>query len=93
MSNESFAYVEDTEVGASAGDSLFCQVAEGALELELVDTLVNRLAVGGTLGGVLLAVTAANTDTVDHVALLGLFFCDIATSALAHPHTKDRSAI
>ena len=36
--------VEDTQVGAAAADTLFCGRAEGALVLELVDTLVDRLA-------------------------------------------------
>jgi hypothetical protein len=36
--------VEDAEIGAAATDTLFGDGAEGALELELVDTLVGRLA-------------------------------------------------
>lgn len=39
--------VEDAEVGAAAADTLLGDRAEGALELELVDTLVGGLACGG----------------------------------------------
>lgn len=40
--------VEHAEVAAAAGDTLLGRRAERALELELVDTLVRRLAVRGT---------------------------------------------
>lgn len=64
--------VEDAQVGAAAADTLLSGGAEGALVLELVDTLVGGLAVGGTLASRLLAATTADTDAVDDVALLGL---------------------
>jgi len=64
--------VEDAQVGAAATDTLLSGGAEGTLVLELVDTVVGGLAVGGTLGGRALATTAADTDTVDDVTLLGL---------------------
>ena len=64
--------VEHAEVAAATGDALLGGGAERALELELVDTLVRRLAVRGTLGHGALAVTAADTDAVDDEALLGL---------------------
>ena len=64
--------VQDTQVGAAAANTLLGGGFEGALVLELVDTLVGGLAVGGTLGGRALATTAADTDTVDDVTLLGL---------------------
>ena len=64
--------VEDAQVGAAASDTLLSGRTEGALVLELVDTVVGRLAVGGTLGREPLAVTTADTDAVDNVALLGL---------------------
>ena len=64
--------VEDAEVGAAATDTLLGSGTEGALVLELVDTLVGWLAVGGTLWRRSLATTTANTDAVDHVALLSL---------------------
>lgn len=64
--------VEDAQVGAAAADTLLGGGAEGALVLELVDTLVGGLAIGGTLGGRTLAATTADTDAVDDVALLGL---------------------
>lgn len=38
----------------------------------MVDTLADRLAVGGTFWNWLFAVTTTDTDSVDNVALLGL---------------------
>lgn len=64
--------VEHAQVGAAASDTLLSGGAERALVLELVHTMVGGLSVGGTLGDGLFAVTAANTDTVDNVTLLGL---------------------
>lgn len=64
--------VEDTQVTATTADLLLSNGTVGALVLELVDTLVGGLTVGGTLVSVTLAATATDTDTVDHVALLGL---------------------
>jgi hypothetical protein len=64
--------VQDAQVGAAAADTLLGGRLEGALVLELVDSLVGGLAEGGTLGNWLLASTTANTDAVDNVALLGL---------------------
>lgn len=64
--------VEDAQVSAAAANTLLSGGTERALVLELVDTLVGGLAVGGTLGSGLLAATAADTDAVDNVALLGL---------------------
>lgn len=66
-----FGYAH-TEVGATATNTLLGGALETTLELELGNTLADGLAVGGTLGGRLFAVTAADTDTVDHVALLSL---------------------
>lgn len=64
--------VKDAQVGAAATDTLLSGGTEGTLVLELVDTVVGGLSVGGTLGGRALATTAADTDTVDDVTLLGL---------------------
>ena len=64
--------VEDTQVRSLAANALLSEGAERALGLEVVHTLAHRLTVGGTLRNRLLAVTAADTHTVDHVALLGL---------------------
>ena len=64
--------VQDTQVGAAAAHTLLSGGLEGTLVLELVDTVVGGLAVGGTLGDRALAATAADTDTVDDVTLLGL---------------------
>lgn len=64
--------VEDTEVRHLAADTLLSKSTERALGLQVVHTLTNRLTVSSTLRNVLLAVTAANTHTVDDVALLSL---------------------
>ena len=64
--------VQDAQVGATTANTLLSSGTKGTLVLELVDTLVGGLAVGGTLGGRALATTAADTDAVDNVTLLGL---------------------
>ena len=63
--------VEDPQVTAPPANTLLRNAPEATLGLELGNTLTDGLAVGGTLGDVLLAVTAANTYTVDNVALFG----------------------
>lgn len=64
--------VQDAQVSAAAANTLLSSGAQSTLVLELVYTLVGGLAVGGTLGGRALATTAADTDAVDDVTLLGL---------------------
>lgn len=64
--------VEDSEVSAASADSLLSDGAVRSVGLELVDTLVDGLAVDNTLGDGSLAATASDSDSVDHVALLGL---------------------
>lgn len=64
--------VQDTQVGATAANTLLSGSTESTLVLELVDTLVGGLAVGGTLGCGPLTATASHTDTVDNITLLGL---------------------
>ena len=64
--------VQDTQVGAAAADTLLSGGTESALVLELVDTHVGRLTVGGTLRHRPLTATTADTSTVDNIALLGL---------------------
>jgi len=63
--------VEDAEVGAAAADTLLGGGLEGSLVLQLVDTLIGRLAIGSTLGSRSLAATTTNTNAVDDIALLG----------------------
>ena len=64
--------VQDTKVAAPLADTLLGDTLETTLGLEVVDTLADGLAVGRALGDVFLAVTPADTDTVDDIALLGL---------------------
>ena len=64
--------VQDTKVTAPLADTLLGDTLETTLGLEVVDTLADGLAVGRALGDVFLAVTPADTDTVDDIALLGL---------------------
>jgi hypothetical protein len=64
--------VQDTQVGAATANTLLSGSTESALVLELVDTHVGGLAVGGTLRSGSLTTTASHTDTVDNIALLGL---------------------
>ncbi len=64
--------VQHTQVGRAASDALLGDGAERALELQLVDTLVLRLAVHNALGVRSLAATAANAGAEDHIALLSL---------------------
>lgn len=64
--------VQDTQVTTLATDTFFGSGTEGTLVLELVDTFVDGLTVGSTLGSGSLTATTTNTDTVDNVTLLGL---------------------
>lgn len=64
--------VEDTQVAATTADLLLSDGTVGALVLELSNTLVGGLTVGGTLVSMTLAATTTDTAAVDHVALLGL---------------------
>lgn len=61
--------VEHAQVGAATPDTLLGRGLERALVLELVHSLVGRLAVGGALGDGLLAAAAADADAVDDIAL------------------------
>jgi len=64
--------VEDTQVSATTTDTLLGGGFEGSLVLELVHTLVGRLAVSSSLWNWLFATSTTNANTVDNVALLGL---------------------
>lgn len=64
--------VEDTQVGAAAANALLGGGTERALVLQVVHTLVGRLAVRSALGSKLLAASPADANAVDDVALLGL---------------------
>jgi hypothetical protein len=64
--------VQHPQVATSPTHTLLRRTPQAALVLEVVHTLADGFTVGGTLGDRLLAVTAADTDTVDNVSLLGL---------------------
>ena len=64
--------VENAEVSSASANSLLSDGAVRSVGLELVDTLVDGLAVDNTLGDRSLAATTSDSDSVDHVALLGL---------------------
>ena len=64
--------VEDSEVSAASSNSVLSSSSVRSVGLELVDTLVNGLSVDNTLGDGSLAATSSDSDSVDHVTLLGL---------------------
>ena len=64
--------VEDSEVYATSANTLLSNSSVGSGGLELVDTLVDGLAVNNTLGDGSLAATTSDSNSVDNVALLGL---------------------
>ncbi len=64
--------VENSEVSATSSNTLLSDGSVGSVGLELVDTLVNGLAVNDTLGDGSLAASSSDSDSVNHVALLGL---------------------
>jgi hypothetical protein len=64
--------VQHAQVGSDAASTLLSDGAQVAHELELVDTLVLGLTIDNALVVGSLAATAADSDAVDHVALLGL---------------------
>lgn len=64
--------VEDSQVGCSSADSFLGGDLQGLLVLEVVDTLVGWLTVGGTLWNRSLSVTSSDSDSVDDKALLSL---------------------
>lgn len=64
--------VEDTQVSGTAADTLLSGRLEGALVLELVDTVVSGLTVSGTLGHRSLSATSSDSNSEDDETLLGL---------------------
>jgi hypothetical protein len=62
--------VQDSQISTLSSDSLLSSASQASLVLEMVDTVVNRLSVGGSLGYVLLAVTTTNSNSVDDESLL-----------------------
>lgn len=64
--------VKHSETSTPSGNSLLSNGPQGPLELELVDSVVGGLSVGGSLGDLLLPSSSADTDSVDYVSLLCL---------------------
>lgn len=64
--------VENSKVSAFSSDSLLSDGSVGSGGLKLVDTLVDGLSVDDTLGDGLLSATSSDSDSVNHVTLLGL---------------------
>jgi hypothetical protein len=64
--------VEYPQIAAPLSNTLLSSTPQSTLELEVVDTLADGFTEGSTLSDRLFAVTAAHTDTVDDIALLGL---------------------
>merc|ERR1719220_18639 len=64
--------VHDAETAEGLADALFGHGLDAALELEVVDTLVDGLAVGGTFGGQPLPAAPADADAEYAETLLSL---------------------
>ncbi len=64
--------VKNSEVSAASSNSLLSSGSVRSAGLELVDTLVDGLTVDDTLGNGSLTATSSDSNSVDHVALLGL---------------------
>jgi hypothetical protein len=64
--------VQHTQVTTQTTDTLLSNGPQGALELQLRDTVRLGFAVCLTLGDVTFATTTTDTDAVDDVSLLGL---------------------
>lgn len=64
--------VKDTQVSGTTANTLLGGGLEGALVLELVDTVVSGLTVSGTLGHRSLSATSSDSNSEDDEALLGL---------------------
>lgn len=63
---------QHTETPAVTASTLLSNGLKTASKLDLVDTMVHGLAIGGTFGHRALAATTAHTHSVDDVTLLGL---------------------
>ena len=64
--------VEHTQIGSLTTNALLSENAKRTVGLKVVHTLMDGLTISSTLRSMLLAVSTAHADTVDHVALLGL---------------------
>jgi hypothetical protein len=63
--------VQDAQVTTLLAHSLLGNASKTSLVLEVIDTMVHWLSVGGSLWHMLLAVTTADSHSVDDEALLG----------------------
>ena len=64
--------IQDPQGPTVAARVLFCNRLQASSKLELIDTMVDRLAVGGTLRNWAFAAPAAHTDPAYDIALFGL---------------------
>ena len=64
--------VENAEILASSSDTVLSHSSVRSVGLELVDTLVDGLAVNDTLANWSLSASSSNSNSVDHVSLLAL---------------------
>lgn len=64
--------VQHSQVGSTTTDSLFGGSSQRALVLQLTDTLVGWLTVGGTLRNRSLSVSSSDSNTENNESLLGL---------------------
>jgi len=63
--------VQYSQVSTTSANTLLCNTPQSSLGFEVVHTLTDGFAIGGTFRDVLLAVTPADADTVDNVSLFG----------------------
>lgn len=64
--------VQDAKIAASSSNTLLSNRSKTTLEFEVVNTLADGFTVGCTLGDGFLAVTTADTNTVNDISLLSL---------------------
>jgi len=98
--------VQNSQISTPPTDSFLGNTSETSLGFEMVYTLAHGLAVCGTFRDMLFAVTPPDTDTVNHITLLGLVtqsaslvrarrarssVDDIQLAVFPAPHTEEES--
>lgn len=64
--------IQDSQSPTVASSSLLCNRLKASGKLELVDTMMDRLAIGSTLRNWAFAATASHTNPIYDITLLGL---------------------